>query len=122
MQTLRQSGHSYRIALFALILQCCVSFGHTHKDLTLHAHASWPVVGCHSAPDYPCSLPSHDEDHGSCAICFAMALMGSAVAAASALVVTKLDLKDGRIRATADAPRHHHTTFMFQARAPPPVA
>ena len=119
MQTLRQSWLGYRIALFALILQFCLSFGHTHEDLTLHAHASWPVVVCQSAPDHPCSLPSHDEEHDSCAICFALAIMGSAVTAASPPVVIKLDLIDSRVLATADVPHHHQTAFMFQARAPP---
>ena len=119
MQTLRQNWLGYRITLFALILQFCLSFGHSHHDLTAHPHVSWPVVICHSAPDHPCSLPSHDEEHDSCAICFALAVMGSAVAAASPALIIKLDLIDNRFFATADAPRHLKTAFMFQARAPP---
>lgn len=122
MQRLRQSWLGYRIALFALILQFCLSFGHTHQDLTLHAHPSWPVVTCHSVQDHPCSLPAHDEEHNSCAVCIVLAMLQSTVESAPPAVAVTLEYIEHRFAVIAVLPRNARSAFMFQARAPPSAA
>jgi hypothetical protein len=121
MSSIRQNWLLCRLALFALALQLGLSFGHSHHDLLAHPHASWPVTVCHSAPDQPCGVPSHNDERDACAICFAVALIENAVASSPPAVVADLDLVDSRLLATADAARHLQTAFMFQARGPPPA-
>jgi hypothetical protein len=121
MHRLRHSLALSYLAVVALALQLSVSFGHIHHDLKLHPHASWPVAVCHPTPDQACKSPQHDEQHDPCAICFALAMMETAVASAPPAVVIELDVVDSQLPAVAFASRHLQTACMFQARAPPPT-
>jgi hypothetical protein len=119
MHRLRHSLTVPWLALFALALQLSVSFGHVHHDLMLHAHASWPVAVCHSTADHVCKAPQHDGEHDSCAICFALALLETAVAVAPPAAIVEPDVVKGQRPAIGVTSRHVQTACMFQARAPP---
>ena len=119
MRGLRHNWLVSRLALFALALQLILSFGHTHHDLMMHPHASWSLVGCHVNEQSKCNSSPHDEGHDSCVICFALALLETAVASAPPTLVRVVDLVGSPMPVMLDATRHLQTAFMFQARGPP---
>jgi Protein of unknown function (DUF2946) len=108
--------HSARVALFALAVQCVLSFGHFHGIATQAA----PSISATQQLLAP--APSHDSDRHSddyCAICTVIALASTGMAAAPpalpipqavestppAIYAAFLDLRSARAA--------------FQSRAPP---
>jgi len=67
-------------ALFALMVQLGLSFGHIH-----HEEAPTAVAMAEAPSDAPVpdTGPGHDEHRDTCAICLAAAMAGSALASAA---------------------------------------
>lgn len=66
------------VALFALLIQFAVSFGHVHID---HGQAPHPAASALATGDH---TPAPDEDHAddACAICILNQMLGTAQTAA----------------------------------------
>jgi Protein of unknown function (DUF2946) len=103
-----------RLALFALVVQLALSFGH------VHAVTAQTAPALQTTQHLP--APSHDPDQHPddfCAICAVIALASTAMAAAPpALPVPQaFEFKHPPVVATFVQPRTARTAF--QSRAPP---
>jgi hypothetical protein len=105
--------HGTRLALFALVVQLVLAFGHAHGFMAQAA----PSI--HSSQQIP--APGHSDQHPDdfCAICAVIALASTAVAAAPpALPVPQaFELLHLSISARVVHPRSARAAF--QSRAPP---
>jgi hypothetical protein len=119
MHRLRHNLALTWLALFALTLQLGMSFGHMHHDLKLHANASLHAAVCPSAANEDCSSPEHNEQHDSCAICFALAIMQVALTSAAPVAIAAIEVVGCRLPAVSTASQRLQAARMFQARAPP---
>jgi hypothetical protein len=105
-------------ALFALLLQAALSFGHVHNE----------PAGAHVAagqPDRFCGLPEEDHDrdghaNGLCAICVTIKLLGHSFAASPpALHVRQAHFASPPCRTSATPAQGRAAAF--RSRAPPLV-
>jgi hypothetical protein len=106
--------HGSRLALLALAVQFVLWFGHAHGFI---AQAS-PSV--HSAQHQP--APGHDSDQHQddfCAICAAVALTSSGVAAAPPSLPVPQAFELVRLPIGTMIVRPHSMRAAFQSRAPP---
>jgi hypothetical protein len=104
-----------RAALFALVVQFVLSFGHFHA---ITAQTAAPLL--QSSQQLP--APSHDGDHHPddvCAICAVVALASTAMTAAPPVLPLPPTIEHAHL--TTDAPFVHPRSARaaFQSRAPP---
>lgn len=113
------------LALFALMLQAAVSFGHRHEA---HTGRSALLTGLSTSGLTPAGdLPSAPTapDHGSddpardCAICATVNLLGSADASAPPLLSPPLTFGAVRLLAASEPAPAAPPRFAFRSRAPP---
>jgi hypothetical protein len=102
------------VALFALLMQLGLSFGHVHPiaagEPTAIANASEPA-------SHPANGGHHDDDY--CAICAVLALLSGAQTATAPAIAPPMALASNEITATADTPAAAAAWGAFRSRAPP---
>jgi hypothetical protein len=114
----RNSGLGSWAALFALMIQLYLSFGHIHlEDFQISSAAI--VASSQTQPDNPA-----DDDHGTggqvvCAICAAVSLTASSPLPSVAALSVPVDHAHTWVVIVPTAQRPHNVLFLFQARAPP---
>ena len=124
MQWFRQKDRGLvQLALFALLLQICVSFGHIHADDLGLASPLSHDTAVNRSGSLVASVPA-DDDHPSvpadyCQICASMALAGSLILSAPPLLMLPVVVDIGRPANGATGPFLNHVRFSFRARAPP---
>jgi hypothetical protein len=120
------------LALFALVCQFVLAFGHIHRDRLSDNSPVWAMVaatgkavaaavpngGSADLPTSPHRNPS-GLGHDFCAICTSVSLMGALVMPATPAVLTGISVVAGAgwsFAATEASPIAH---FPFSARGPP---
>ena len=102
------------LALFALALQFCLSFGHFHNDL---------AIASASASHAQESTPDADHDQGAhrdlCAICSSVAMTGIAIAAAAPPLPLPLTLTTLQTASHPESVAPDSRRGAFRSRAPP---
>lgn len=107
-----------RLALFALIVQFAVSFGHCH------AIAAQPMPGVQSGvasaqQPAPASHDSDQQNNNACEICAAIALANTTLLATPPLLVLPQAVELPSRTTEAKFVRPHSAPVAFQPRAPP---
>jgi len=118
MRFLRREQRLSWLALFALVTQLMLSFGHVHVHAAQRAaHAAAPgacVPGTHA------QCPSHDDDdEAHCSICWTISIAGSLVVPAPAALVIPLGETESVDPQPSMGTFADNETVHFQARAPP---
>jgi DUF2946 family protein len=106
--------HGARVALFALAVQCVLSFGHFHA---IAAHAAPSISATQQAP-----APSHDSDQHPddyCAICAVIAMAGTGVAATPPALPIPQAVEPAPLAIDAAFLHLQAPRAPFQSRAPP---
>jgi hypothetical protein len=116
------SGAGTALALFALVLQLAVSFGHLHLHDILSSHQSGILAFKDTARGQTVS-PASDQQTAPdelCAICAGMAMLSSGVAAAPPAIAVPAFAQIASDENTASFAAVR-VRSSFQARAPPIV-
>jgi hypothetical protein len=103
------------VALFALLTQFAVSFGHIHLD---QAHPSAPAVTDIAKAD-PHGTPDEDRADHACAICIVNQMSGAAQPTAAPEVSVALISRDIEPTLTATRLAPDPLATAFRSRAPP---
>lgn len=116
----RRQSSATGAALFALLLQLALSFGHVHGGLADHSPA---FSIAHSQNGDGAALPAQDGDghspDGLCAICATVHLLGTSQIAGSPALPTRdaSAAAPAPLSRFAAPPEQRHTAF--RSRAPP---
>jgi hypothetical protein len=102
------------LALFALMLQLALAFGHSHAEDVAPAVASAAAVQTGGSPDAPV-----DSDHADCAVCAVLHLTNALLAPAPPALVLPAAYVRARLDATAPQALASIAAASFHARAPP---
>jgi hypothetical protein len=108
------------VALFALVIQFALSFGHVHA---IAAQAT-PAAIAQTAQSLPAPQPLSDHGSGEhpgdiCAICVVMAMASTAMFAMPPVVLLPYAAEFSYMVAAAEFVRVAHLRVAFQPRAPP---
>jgi hypothetical protein len=117
-----RSRSAAQLALFALLFQMAVSFGHLHRDdlgLPPLAIAGEAQIG---SPDR--HFAAGDQDHQSvpddyCPICASMALIATAIPSLPPVVIPPIPVSRSWRPAAPAQIAHAQVALSFRARAPP---
>jgi hypothetical protein len=107
------------VALFALLFQLALAFGHVHfaPNAPLAVAAVTAGGGDAGTPGQPDT--GHKPDNDYCAICAVMTLLTGAQTAASPALVLPADIFSTEIASVAVAVRFASLQVAFRSRAPP---
>jgi hypothetical protein len=113
--------HGSRLALFALVLQFALSFGHFHAGAQaapdLQSGLSWAAGG---STQHPGSIPDSDRQPGEpCAICAVIALANAALFATPPLLLLPQAIEFLYLATDAEFAHLNSAYPPFQSRAPP---
>jgi len=105
------------LALFALLLQLGLSFGHHHGLAVGHPHAVQAGVPAGDGNDP--AAPQHRGRDDYCAICAVLAQLGGAQIAVGPALPHPIALSSAALSLPAEIARGETHRFAFRSRAPP---
>jgi len=125
MRVLRHRRYLGCLAIFVFAMQVVLAFAQTHTHsvprpgLDRLAMRAITYGMCRPSTDNPCPAPARNDDHGTCKLCWSMAMASTGVLQVPPVILPRQTVvaapRPLRVGALVDGEPYRH----FQARAPP---